>query len=184
MFKRNKSGLSKSQRALFARYARAVGGGPLVLTQLDAVPQGERAELASALDVSGTADERRHFIEVEVAVVINTTAMSLHGLRDARAQLAIEAIDGWPTVREFPFFAGMRRSMVSDGRDADVVNGGAWLSPDSNVTLIVWYSAYGGDEPRSLWDLKDSGRCLDSFKWLLRSRAALRERVQREIDSH
>jgi hypothetical protein len=171
MFNRDRTGLSKSQRALFARYARAVGGGPSVLTQLDAVPQGERAKLASALDVHGTADERRHFIEAEVAVLLNTTAMALHGLSNVQAQLAVEA-EGWSTVREFPFFAGMRQSMVADGRDAEVVNRGEWLSPDSTVTLIVWYSAYGGEEPRSLWDLKESGRCLDSFKWLLRSRTS------------
>jgi hypothetical protein len=183
MFNRDKGGLSKSQRALFARYARAVGGGPLVLAQLDLVPRGERAELASALDTYGTADQRRHFIEAEVAILLNTTGMALDGLLDVQAQLANESIAGWSNVRGFPFLVGMRNSMVSNGRDSDFVDGGTWLSTYSPVILVVWYSAYGGDEPRSLWDLKESGRCLDSFKWLLRSRAVMEDRVRRAIES-
>ena len=61
------------------------------------------------------------------------------------------------------------------------IDSGDFLTPDSSVMLAAWYSAFGGDDPRSLMDLKTSGACLDSFRWLLLARKKLESRVEREM---
>ena len=167
------NGLTRSQRRLLSKYAGAVGGGPSALVKLGGVSEGIRSDLALALGSFGTPAEKYLFIEAEVAIVMNITGLALMRLGYVRQAMAVEARDAWPLVREFPLFIGMRSHMESLG-NSDAFDSGEFLTADSTVMLVVWYSAFGGDEPRSIWDLKSSGaECLEAFRWLLLARKRL-----------
>jgi hypothetical protein len=181
MFKRKKDALTRAQRRTLSGYARAVDGGPEALLKLDDVAEGKRADLAMALDQYGTPAEKQLFIDGEASILLNGTGLALMRLGFVREALTQEARAGWPQVRDFPFFAGMRAKLEESGHSREAFERGDVLIPDSPVMLIAWYSAFGGDEPRSLMDLKNSGACLDSFRWLLLARKKLESRVEREM---
>jgi len=187
------SGFSKQQRQMLARYdslrQKALTNTLRMdeLLGMDSRPRAQVLELAQALDEYGTPAQRELFIDTERAVIDRVIGLSVDELSpQVHAALADEAAKGWPSVRAFPTFADMERSMrassptSASGRSWDeVFETASFIGPNSGTSRIVWLSAYGGPTPVSWMDMAHQMTCAAAFTWMQAAKTKMESQVRK-----